>query len=437
MGGKYLASAGRRCAVDKGKPNDEDWTMAKAGIATISGILFCIFLLGSCSGPRQAETLKREDLFSIGYGTSETEIDFSSPASDHFDAAMREGIFLFLDSGGKKILKLTSYGDLLSLIYDPATLDRPKALTDPGQAGEGDGATQGKKGRPAFAASFMEPSRLAVDSSQNMYVADRLSDPENRVYDPLSGAYCDRVVRRFGVTGAEAGYLGQEGPGGTPFPFILSLTVLNDDSLVVVSASESLYLVHRFAASGSLLASMRMSRSSLPVPKALGSKGQAASPIYANLDSIVPELRGENFDILVKIDYYRAASGDKIMPNRGTGYAGSWILNVDGKSGSYGDIVDVSSRDGDEEVPEFLGAWNDRLYLISREDEAKVVDPDAEPSWSLESLDRSGRIRGRYRLSMPKGSGEIAALKLSSGGQIFGLAKREANAAVFWWRLGK
>jgi hypothetical protein len=411
--------------------------MAKAGIATISGIVLCFFILGSCAGTRQAATLKREDLFSIGYGTSETEIDFSTPASDHFDAAMREGIFLFLDSGGKKILKLTSYGDLLSLIYDPATLDRPKALADPGLIGEGVGAARGKKGRPAFAASFVEPSRLAVDSSQTIYVADRLSDPANRAFDAQSGAYCDRVVRRFGATGVEAGYLGQEGLGGTPFPFILSLTVLEDDSLVVVSASESLYLVHRFASSGNLLASMRISRSALPVPKALGSKGSAASPIYASLDSIVPELRGEGFDLLVKIDYYRAASGDKIMPNQGTGYAGSWILSVDGKSGAYSDIVDVSSRDEDAEIPEFIGVWNDRLYLISREGGAKTADQGSESAWSLESLDRSGRIRGKYRLSMPKGSGEIAALKLSSGGQIYGLSKREEDSAVFWWRLGK
>ena len=409
--------------------------MPTAPYRTLFYLLLCSLIVASCSGPKRAETLKREDLFHVGYGTSETELDFSSPASEHFDADMREGIFLFLDSGSRKIMKLTSYGDLLSLIYDPSSLDVPKALANPASLAEeaaGSGGSPGKKGRSAFATFFVEPSKLALDSVQTIYVADRLKDPAARVFDAQSAAYCDRVVRRFKASGAEAEYLGQEGPGGTPFPFITSLFVLDDDSLVVISTSESLYLVHRFTQAGNLLSSMRISRSALPLPKALGKSGTEDSSVFASLDTIVPEFKGGTFDILMKIDYYKRAGKEAGGPNQGIGYAGSRVINVDGKTGGYGDIIDVSQRGEDEDIPELLGQWNDRLYLISR---VSSESGEGDPGWRLQSLDRSGRIRGRYKLIMPMGSTELVAFKLSSGGQIFGLAKKKGEAAVFWWRL--
>ena len=410
--------------------------MAKAPAAGILEMLACLILFSSCAGQKQVETIKREDLFKVGYGTSETELDFSSPASDHFDAVMREGIFLLLDSGGKKILRLTSYGDLLSLFFDHSVLEQPKTLAPTVQLGEGTGDAAGRKGRSAFAATFVDPSRLAVDSSQTIYIADRLGNPADRVYDALSAAFCDRVVRRFGSSGVEAGYLGQEGPGGTPFPFILSLTILSDDSLVVVAASEKLFLVYRFSLSGSLLSSLRIPRSALPLPKSLSAKDPVAFSVFASLDSILPEPKGETFSLLLKIDYYRNPSSGTI-PGQIAGYAGSWILSVDGKSGEYRSMLNVGNPDQGDDIPEFLGVWKDRFYLLSRGSTDGTDRGLSGPGWSLLSLDRGGRLRGRFRLTMPKGSIELATLKLSPSGQIYGVARREKEVAVFWWRLDR
>lgn len=396
--------------------------------------LVALFAL-SCHAPKKAQPLRREDLFDIAYGTAETELDFSSPVSENFDVCMREGIFMLLDPGAKKVLKLTSYGDLLSLFYDPRSVDSPKALASGGPEEGAAGPGGARRERAAYATKFVEPSRIAMDSGQRLYVVDRLENSAGRVFDIGSGAYCDRVVRRLDASGVESAYLGQEGIRGTPFPFVLSLAVLGDDSLVVVSASESVYLVHRFSSSGELISSIRISRSALPLPKAL-EPGKEGPAVYANLDALVPELGAEGFGLLLKIDYYRDVASKGGGPGGGTAYAGSWIFGVDGGTGGYGSVLDLSPSGEAESIPELLGVWGGRYILIDRLDEGSAGEKKkAEQGWILKSVEKSGRVDGRYSLDMPQGVLELSALRLSASGQVFGLAKREKDVAAFWWRL--
>ena len=53
--------------------------------------------------------------------------------------------------------------------------------------------------------------------------------------DEENHAYLNRVVRRFDTSGVYLDYLGQEGIGGTPFPYIEAIHVNEADEIIVVS----------------------------------------------------------------------------------------------------------------------------------------------------------------------------------------------------------
>ena len=69
--------------------------------------------------------------------------------------------------------------------------------------------------------------------------------PESRAeYDEQQQAYLNRVVRRFDLSGSYLDYLGREGIGGTPFPYIEALHVNSRDDVIVVSRAEESWLVY-------------------------------------------------------------------------------------------------------------------------------------------------------------------------------------------------
>ncbi|MCE1195399.1 hypothetical protein LWX53_02735, partial [bacterium] len=236
-------------------------------------LALAVALAASCGSPRRVRNIVRTDLFSLSYGVAENQVALASGGEERFDVVMREGIFHILDGTGRKVMKLSSYGDLLALLYDPTVSPEPRLA----RAGaEGAGEAPAAQGRYAAPVSFRSPGRLAVDSSQTIYVADRM-DAAARTYDRQTDSWCDGCVRRFGAQGAELPPLGQEGPGGTPFPTILSVDAMENDTLAVVSASESVVLVHHFGKAGNLLSVLRLARDSLPLPETLAPKGAAPS----------------------------------------------------------------------------------------------------------------------------------------------------------------
>ncbi|HWP68619.1 MAG TPA: hypothetical protein VN437_04905, partial [Rectinemataceae bacterium] len=293
--------------------------------------------MGSCDSSLQIKRIVRTDLFSIDYGLSENQIDLSSTGDSSIDIDMREGIFHILDGAGKKAMKFSSYGDLLALFYDKERLPEPRIVKPIAQSEDNSQDTLPiSQGRYAVAANFTSPSRMTVDSAQIVYIADRVANPTARVFDVQSQSYCDRIIRRFGAQGVEQLYLGQEGPGGTPFPFVASIRVLEDDTIVVVSTSESVFLIHHFGKEGNLLGTLKLNRSSLPLPKELGSsenspKGQR---IHANLDGIVGSIEENSFKVTLKIDYYREYFDPESLVISRMEFAGSWLFVLDGLSGA-------------------------------------------------------------------------------------------------------
>jgi hypothetical protein len=401
-------------------------------------VCFC-FVLAACGSSRQIKSVVRSDLFSIGYGLSENQIDLSSGGGGRVDIVMREGIFHILDGTGKKIMKLSSYGDLLALLYDPTRLPEPRIVKPMEEtlilppAG-----MPSAQGRYAASIPMVAPGKIAVDTEQTVYIVDRVPNPSARIFDAQSATFSDRIVRRFGARGMEMPYIGQEGPGGSPFPFIMVLDVLENDTLAVVSASESIILVHHFGKAGNLLSSLRLNREALPLPGELEGVDEAGMRIHANLDGILESSLGDAFGITLKLDYYREYFNPESLVISRNEFAGSWLIILDGSTGRQTGSLAIAPGNQDNPIPELVGTSGGLYYFLSGtypNDADRKVNTASNPLSSrvLQLVDGQGKVHIRYRIDLPEGTEEIIALKVSAAGQVYGLLKTAEAVKVAWW----
>lgn len=359
---------------------------------------------------------------------------------------MREGIFHILDPVSEKILRTSSYGDLLSVIYDPASAPAPSfgRLADV-SLGESSDAEAGREGRYAAQTSFVQASRLSVDSAQRIYVADRLADPGMAVIDPLTGLYCDWIIRRFGENGRELQFLGREGALGSAFAKIASIDCLSDDSLVVVSNSGSLQTVYRFSSDARLLSSFGIDSALLPIPLELLDSGKENSPsekIHADLEGILPMIDASGFNIILKINYYREVAGPEALGSIGLEDSGSWIFSMDGRTGSQNFGFRLAPSEFAGEEGELLGIYKEGFLLASPQ---AYVEENAggtgsgqsipEERRTLRLLDHSGKALYSAEIRLPGEKGLLKSLRLSSTGQLYGIYLGESEVELLWWEL--
>src|SRR6056297_2895590 len=97
-------------------------------------LVFLPVLVGSvlfgCSSA-QVPVLQEERLFSLQYGKMEDQVELfldGSAVTRKTRLAMRGGLFFIASGYGNRIMEFTSYGDLLTLYYNPAQNPRPVML---------------------------------------------------------------------------------------------------------------------------------------------------------------------------------------------------------------------------------------------------------------------------------------------------------------------
>jgi len=405
-----------------------------------------VILLISCEPSRKTRNIVRSDLFSLGYGLSENQIDLSSGGENGIDLTMREGIFHLLDGTGKKVLKLSSYGDLLALLYDPSRSPEPR-IVKPIEDLENETANNvmDAPGRYAAPIKFEAPRKIAVDANQTIYVVDRVTDSLDRIFDAQTDSYCDRIVRRFGAQGSELPYIGQEGPGGSPFPQILRVDALGNGTVAVVSASETVVLINNFGKTGNLLSSLRLNRSSLPVPGSLAesTRENKGVRIHANLDGILEVATADSFEITLKIDYYREYFDPASLVISRDEFAGSWIFVLNGSTGKAVNSVAIVPGNPDTAIPELIGEYSGLYYLLSdtalsengqgSQDGKDANGKGLNAARMLQLVDMQGKVQQRFRLDIPADATEIMVLKVSDSGQIYALLKADKAVHVAWW----
>jgi hypothetical protein len=389
----------------------------------------------SCAGiERPSVAIKREQLFSLGYGPAEDQLDLfqvdGSQAPLKTCLTMKEGILYISNGAGAKVVRYSSFGDPLSMIYNPDRGSEPIVLKTAPAKGESGGQKEtGGLGRKASPYPFRAAGEIAVDSNQTVYVEDRLPT-ERRVQDKASGAILDHVVLRFDKDGQFMDYLGQEGIGGTPFPFIIGVYTVASDDCVVVSMTQSGWLVHWFDKNGVLVSSLKLGREDLPLPD----KGQG---LITSLDKIVPDLSSRN--LILKVDYYKEAVDPATKTQAGVEFASSWVYRMDLRDGKYVDRWQIraiektaKSPDGQSvkysRVPALLGVAGRAFFLIYADDDGKTF---------VSTYDRTTREVMRYSIDIAADELYYNAYYLSPEGVLCALLGTKYEARVVWWRFDK
>jgi hypothetical protein len=88
--------------------------------------------LASCR-PTAVEELPREELFSLGIGKMDNQVDLFQPRglgyAQKIGIYMRDGLFYLANSSSSKVMELSSYGDLIFLLYNPQSNPPPVSFS--------------------------------------------------------------------------------------------------------------------------------------------------------------------------------------------------------------------------------------------------------------------------------------------------------------------
>jgi len=378
---------------------------------------------GSCSSHTdKVQTVKRETLFSLGYGTLEDQLDLfrvegmAPPLKTRI--AMRDGIFFLSNGNGAKVLTLSSFGDLLSMVYNPDRNPPPVVLTAPGKA---------VSGRFARSYPFTAPGEIAVDSRKHVYVEDRLPE-DRRVFDPDTNTAFEYVVLRFSTDGEFIDFLGQEGVGGTPFPVITGVYVTAQDDCVVLCMTREAWLVYWFDPRGLVKSTVRIRRDSLPLPD--------NRDLVPSLERIYPDPDGDA--LFLKVDYYRESIDPATKTRSGIDYDRAFVYRMDSRTAVYTDRYEIlpfepAKARGQEDSPprvwEFLGAAKGRNLFFTTTDE--------EGNTYVAVYQGPAKVLRRFSIEIEPEELQYTSLFLSPDGILCGLMGTRFEARVVWWRFDR
>lgn len=386
-------------------------------------ILFPAIIVISCQdGPVRA--IDRTDLFRLDIGRSEDEIDLFQlqgvPMAERTELFMRDGLIYVSNGPSNKVMEFTSYGDLISLIYNSSQNPEPVLLR---AAGSDDTITN----RSANAYPFTRVGNIAVTSDRTVFAEDRLPQ-ERTMYDEELGVSLNRFVLRFNPEGRLIDYLGQEGIGGTPFPYIQDIHVTERDAVVVVSRTADAWLVFWFSQEGEPLYNVEISRARLPVPE-----GDRVIPV---LETVVPDREVPR--LYLKINYYQESVDEQTGSAYGIDMLGSRVYHLDLQSGQYTDFAEVprntqpappGSVFSDQTVTyhyRLIGtAPGEHLYLLSRESEERS---------QLMIMKADGRVLRRRYLSFTENETVYRDVHVSPNGIVTALLGYRDRAEIAWWR---
>ncbi len=389
-------------------------------------ILLCLALsLSSCSR-KELPPLARENLFHLSIGRLEDQVDLFSIENrgelGKVRIAMQDGILYVVDGNSGKVQRFSSYGDLLMMIYNPEK--NPPPLTLKTEFDAGDILT-----RKAIAYPLESPGEISVDSRKHVYVEDRL--PEYRHQLNLERTQMlERVVLHFDNNSNFIDYLGQEGPGGNPFPYIDGLYHSVRDELAVVCKTLDGYVVYWFDREGNPLFVIYLNKEDVPRLK--------EGPVPSSLESI--KVAPDERLIYLKVDNYKNTIDPASGTVTGIDLENSMLWTMDIEDGSYIDNIiipeyeyrfdDNTGVDSYRGIYSLLGAGNGgKVYFMA----PQHAGPPRN-GYNLFILDRHTNSRKYGFIPVEDEEQYFSCFNLSPAGIVTALLASEYELRVVWWR---
>ena len=389
-------------------------------------IVLLIIILISC-GSGKSEYVSMEKLFDINYGKLEDEIDltqkqsFDIPVST--DLKMKDGIIYILNGNLQKIMKFNSYGDLLSVIMNKDLNPEPVIVDNENSSG----IISNRKG---IYFQFNNASNLAVDSQQNIYVSDILH-ADKQEWDADLNTMLTGVVYRFDNNGNFSDFIGQDGPGGMPFPYITDIQTNSENELAVISKTAESNPVYWFDSTGRLLYQVEITNSLIPVPDDKNT--------IVSIDSIsIPE---SDHKLFIKCDFYTSFINEQTGKETDVDFLKSsiYVLNLDsGNFDTVTDIPEVFTSGGDNisfsderlrVIYSVLGiSGNNKIFLST------IIEDN---SYKLLILNINGNVIYTTKLNTGDVNLYSTDMDLDNNGIITSILSGADFSSVVWWRTDR
>lgn len=383
----------------------------------------------SCKRNTVVSSIKRDDLFSLKYGNFENQLNLFDLAETGdmipTSMAMKNGFFYISNGESKKLLEMNSYGDLLTLYYNreenPSPLFNSSSVNTTGTSQK----NQEVSTRKIIEYPFNTPSKIVVDSKQRIYTVELLPQERQENDDQRT---LRQVVLRFN-NNSFIDYIGQQGPGGTPFPYIKDIYTTTNNELVVICIVPDGLEVFWFSESGYLLHNILINSKDAPNPI----EETSDVSTYLKVENVIPD--SKDYKLFVKIDYYNATIDETSKIQSGIEFNSTYVYPLDAATGKYGRPVSIPPYEevitqGFSKVVyknpyDFLGVsdsnWlfftitTDKGYIV------QIVDPNGSRVIKrLLQFDNDKILFQHFSLS---GEGIVSAL----------LASKD-KADVVWWR---
>ena len=284
-------------------------------------------LVVACSRNNTIQSISETELFSLEYGNFEEQLsveDLNQVGNIRLGIAMRDGFFYIVDGYSKKIMELNSYGDMLSLFYNE---DSNTSILLQKNTNAAESILR------EISYPFDYPGQIVLDSNKCIYAVCII--PRNRQEQGEGGILYSQAVLRITRDGSSVDYIGQQGPGGTPFPYIRKIYTTDKDELVVVSNSSDGLIVYWFGTDGFLKYMIPISTKNTPRIESQS----ADTEVYLTLENVIPDL--EQYMLYVKVDYYTSFVDADSKVQSGINYMQTLLYPLYCETGVYGEPVSI------------------------------------------------------------------------------------------------
>lgn len=295
-------------------------------IPFLVSIIITVIFLG-CNKNTTIQSISETELFSLEYGNFEEQLsvtDLNQIGDIRLGISMRDGFFYIVDGYSKKIMELNSYGDMLSLFYneDSNTSDLIHQY---------DNLAESIFHEISY--PFDYPGQIALDSNKCIYTVCTI--PRNRQEQGEGGILYTQAVLRISRDGSSVDYIGQQGPGGTPFPHIRRIYTTQKDELVVVSNSLDGFIVYWFGTDGFLKYMIPISTKNTPQIE----NNNPENEIYITLENVIPDL--QEYKLYLKVDYYTSFVDEESKVQSGINFTQTLLWPLNCETGVYGEPVSI------------------------------------------------------------------------------------------------
>ena len=411
----------------------------KQFIKFFTPVLFITLILlnFSCSRNQTISTIKEENLFSLNYGKYENELQLFNLANlgnINTKIFMKDGFFFIADDNAKKIIQTTSYGDLLGIIYNPETNPEPsfvRKITNSNAIGSStENYSQKTITQSAQKHPFNNISNLAVDSEKNIFVVDQIT-AERQEQDLQSKTILKEVVLRFTNEGNFIDYIGQEGPGGTPFPFIKDIFVTKNNELIVTCITTEGNTVFWFNSAGFLKYTIPIKTESIPLVK--DEYDMDSTEYFVTIDTIIPDFTKQK--LYIKTDYHKTVIDTESNVQSGIEYYQTLLHPLNVENGQFEEFLVIPPyedvvTDGFSKLTyntafDFLGVTESGWFFF--------MIPDST-GYIVQMIQPNGQRIIKRHLKYNRDKTEYLNFTLSNDGIISALLASNEKVDILWWR---